>query len=182
MALVASGCVSRATAGSLMRETGNVFAARGVLEAAHVLGHGCNEDQGESARNLALCGSGGSSSPGADLASLGVGTARVAMGLALVALADVASPAVRPQPMLDNAIATAPAAPAALDRYEDPRQRARNSWPFSEATACFDHFACPRSSLDPRRVGSMTTAKAMPVGVEPPDSTDRVRRAELKQP
>jgi len=124
-----------------MRDTGNVFAARGVLEAAHVLGHGCSQEQGASERNLALCGSGGGASPGANLASLGVGTARVAMGLALVALADVTSPAARAKPALgmDNAVAQAP---GALDRYEDPRWQ-RPALP--QSLACFDPLACPRS-------------------------------------
>ena len=130
-----------------MRETGNVFAARGVLEAAHVLGHGCNEDQGSSARNVALCGSGGGASPGANLASLGVGTARVAMGLALVAIADATSPNARPGPALGMANAVVHA-PSALDRYEDPRLQ-RASAP--HALACSDRLTCARS-LDPRRV------------------------------
>jgi hypothetical protein len=146
IALMASGCVSRATAGSLMRETGNVFTARGVLEAAHVLGHGCDEDEGSSQRNVALCGSGGGgSNAGANLASLGVGTARVAMGLALVALADATTPTVQSKPLLVSAVT---AAPGALDRYEDPRQR--SSWLAVQSAACLDRATCP-SSLDPRR-------------------------------
>lgn len=128
-----------------MRETGNVFAARGVLEAAHVLGHGCSEDEGSSARNVALCGSGGGASPGANLASLGVGTARVAMGLALVAIADATSPVNGPQPILDNAMASVP---AALDRYEDPSKQ--STWVAAREAECFSRATCP-SSLDPRR-------------------------------
>jgi hypothetical protein len=131
-----------------MRETGNVFAARGVLEAAHVLGHGCDEGQSGSARNFALCGSGGGASAGANLASLGVGTARVAMGLALVAIADATTPAPGvPRNALGMGQAVAQA-PGALDRYEDPR---RQHPLLSPELACIDRLACPRS-LDPRRV------------------------------
>ena len=140
-----------------MRETGNVFTARGVLEAAHVLGQGCSGDEGTSARNVALCGSGGGSNPGANLASLGVGTARVAMGLALNALAAATSPTARPKPLLESAMAVRTVGgSSALDRYEDPRQR--NSWLGAQSAECFaatrgneTRVTCP-SSLDPRRV------------------------------
>lgn len=153
-----------------MRETGNVFAARGVLEAAHVLGHGCDEDQGSSARNVALCGSGGGASAGANLASLGVGTARVAMGLALVAIADATTPASGPKTALGRGQAVAQA-PGALDRYEDPRLQRPLLAP---ELACMDRLTCPRS-LDPRRV--------IPVAVRSAQrETDRALDVNVPQP
>ena len=140
-----------------MRETGNSFTARGVLEAAHVLGHGCHEDQGTSARNLAMCGSGGGSSAGADLTSLGVGTARVAMGLALVAIADATSPIGGTKPGLEHAVA---AAPSALDRYEDVRARERSKAAGIRSPVCFDAVACP-SRLDPLLTRATRTAQPL---------------------
>jgi hypothetical protein len=141
-ALSTVGCVSQSATDKLISEMGSSFVARGVLDAAGLLGRSCADRSLAGADKLADCGSGGSTTTPGDLTTLGAGAARAAIGVALWAIAGKppdALSATKPGPTRTE--------DAALMRYTDQRHTARLTF---KHVRCVRGLACARD-LDPRR-------------------------------
>jgi len=132
-----------------MSETGGALVARGMLDAASLVGGSCPDNSLSGARSVMECGGRLGTNVGADMAAASASAARAALGFALLALADpdklqLAQPMAPSQPGL-NLESFAFLRP---DQYRI--WGGKGAYPAHPPFACAGTLVCPHA-LDPRR-------------------------------